>query len=167
VLEGITDIDRQHEANLPDYKLTAEDREQEFSQLVARAHEHGVKVFGATISPYRGAGYFTANGEKIRQTINHWILTSGGFDGTIDFDKTTGDAANPLTFAPPRVHLVISVLKRWLLGTRLCRWGRSDRSCAETSAIPDGDASAGIGHRPRQWRHFAQQTRWLCRCAWS
>jgi len=25
VLEGITDIDRQHEANLPDYKLTAED----------------------------------------------------------------------------------------------------------------------------------------------
>ena len=51
MLEGITDIDRQHEANLPDYKLTAEDREQEFSQLVARAHEHGVKlIFYTTVS---------------------------------------------------------------------------------------------------------------------
>jgi lysophospholipase L1-like esterase len=100
VLEGINDIGRLHQPNLPEYKLTAEDLEQGFAQLVARAHEHGIKVFGATITPYKGAGYFTENGEKIRQAVNHWILTSGVFDGTIDFDKATGDAANPLTFAP-------------------------------------------------------------------
>jgi lysophospholipase L1-like esterase len=99
VLEGINDIGRLHEPNLPNYKLTAEDLEQGFAQLVARAHEHGIKVFGATITPYKGAGYFTENGELIRQAVNHWILTSGVFDGAIDFDRATGDPANPLTFA--------------------------------------------------------------------
>lgn len=100
VLESINDIGRLHEPNMPDYKLTAEDLEQGFAQLVARAHEHGIRVIGATITPYKGAGYFTEKGEQIRQAVNHWILTSGVFDGTIDFDKATGDPANPLAFAP-------------------------------------------------------------------
>ena len=99
VLESINDIGHLHNPNQPDYKLTAPDLEQGLAQLAARAHEHGIKVFGATITPYKGAGYFTANGEQIRQAVNHWIMTSGVFDGTIDFDKTTGDPANPLTLA--------------------------------------------------------------------
>jgi len=100
VLEGINDIGRLHGPNLPDYKLTAEDLEQGLAQLVARAHEHGIKVFGATLTPYKGAGYFTEKGEEIREAVNKWILTSGVFDGTIDFDKATRDPANPLTFSP-------------------------------------------------------------------
>jgi lysophospholipase L1-like esterase len=100
VLEGINDIGRLHEPNRPDYKLTAEDLEQGFAQLVARAHEHGIRVYGATITPYKGAGYFTERGEQIRQAVNHWILTAGVFDGAIDFDKATRDPANPLVFAP-------------------------------------------------------------------
>ena len=100
LLEGINDIGMLHAPNQPGYKLTAEDLEQGLAQLAARAHEHGIKVFGATITSYKGAGYFTENGERIREAFNHWILTSGVFDGAIDFDKTTGDPANPLTFAP-------------------------------------------------------------------
>lgn len=100
VLEGINDIGTLHNPNRPDYKLTAEDLEQGLAQLVARAHEHGIKVFGATLTGYKGAGYFTEKGEQIREAVNHWILTSGVFDGAIDFDKATGDPANPLTFAP-------------------------------------------------------------------
>lgn len=99
VLEGINDIGTLHDPNRPDYKLTAEDLEQGLSQLVARAHEHGIKVFGATLTPYKGAGYFTEKGEQIREALNHWILTSGVFDGTIDFDKATRDPASPLVFA--------------------------------------------------------------------
>jgi lysophospholipase L1-like esterase len=99
VLESINDIGTLHNPNLPNYKLTAEDLEQGLAQLVARAHEHGIAVFGATLTPYKGAGYFTENGERIRQAVNHWILTAGVFDATIDFDKATGDPANPLTFA--------------------------------------------------------------------
>ena len=100
VLEGINDIGMLHTPNLTNYKLTAEDLEQGLAQLVARAHEHGIKVFGATITPYKGAGYFTENGEQIRQAVNHWILTSGVFDAAIDFDKAAGDPASPLTLAP-------------------------------------------------------------------
>ncbi len=100
VLESINDIGALHNPNQPNYKLTAEDLEQGFAQLVARAHEHGIRVFGATVTPYKGAGYFTEHGEQIREAVNHWILTAGVFDGTIDFDKATADPANPLTFAP-------------------------------------------------------------------
>ena len=100
VLESINDIGALHNPNRPDYKLTAEDLEQGLAQLVARAHEHGIKVFGATLTPYKGAGYFTEQGEKIREAVNQWILTSGVFDGTVDFDKATRDPANPLVYAP-------------------------------------------------------------------
>jgi lysophospholipase L1-like esterase len=100
ILEGINDIGALHNPNRPDYKLTAEDLEQGLAQLVARAHEHGIKVFGATLTPYKGAGYFTEQGEQIREAFNHWILTSGVFDGAIDFDKATRDSANPLMFSP-------------------------------------------------------------------
>ncbi len=100
VLESINDIGRLHDGNRPGYKLTAEDIELGFSQLIARAHEHGIKVFGATVLPYQGAGYSTEKGEQIRQAVNTWILTSGVFDGVVDFDKATRDPAHPLAFAP-------------------------------------------------------------------
>ena len=100
ILEGINDIGQLHEPNRPDYKLTAQDLEQGLAQLVDRAHEHGIRVYGATLTPYKGAGYFTDKGEQIRQALNQWIRTTNIFDGTIDFDKATGDPANSLTFAP-------------------------------------------------------------------
>jgi lysophospholipase L1-like esterase len=100
VLESINDIGSLHNPNQPNYRLTAEDLEQGLSQLVARAHENGIKVFGATITPYQGAGYFTEKGEQIREAVNMWILNSGVFDGTVDFDKATRDPAHPLAFAP-------------------------------------------------------------------
>lgn len=100
ILESINDIGRLHSPNLPEYNLTAQDLEQGLAQLVTRAHEHGIKVFGATLTPYKGAGYFTEKGEQIRQALNQWILTSGVFDGAIDFDKATRDPANPLVFSP-------------------------------------------------------------------
>jgi len=99
VLEVINDIGGLHDPNRPDYHLTAEDLEQGLSQLVARAHEHGVKVFGATILPYQGAGYATEQGEQIREAVNIWILTGGVFDGTIDFDKATRDRNHSLALA--------------------------------------------------------------------
>jgi lysophospholipase L1-like esterase len=100
VLEGINDLGGLFNPNTPNYKVTAEDLEQGLAQLAARAHEHGIKIFAATITPYKGAGYFTEKGEAIRETVNRWMVTSGVFDGVIDFDKATGDHANPLTFAP-------------------------------------------------------------------
>jgi lysophospholipase L1-like esterase len=99
ILEGINDIGMLHEPNMPDYHLTAQDLEQGLSQVAARAHEHGIKVLGATIAPYQGAGYFTETGEQIREAVNTWIRTSGVFDGVVDFDKATSDPVHPLAFA--------------------------------------------------------------------
>jgi lysophospholipase L1-like esterase len=99
VLESINDIGGLHDPNRPDYHLTAEDLGQGLSQLMARAHEHGVKVFGATIIPYQGAGYATEKGEQIREAVSTWILTSGVFDGAVDFDKATRDPDHPLAIA--------------------------------------------------------------------
>jgi lysophospholipase L1-like esterase len=99
VLESINDIGRLHDPNQPNYRLSAQDLEQGFLQLVARAHARGIKVIAATVTPYQGAGYFTDRGEQIRQALNNWILTSGAFDGTVDFDKATRDPNRPTFFS--------------------------------------------------------------------
>jgi lysophospholipase L1-like esterase len=68
-----------------------------YRQIIDRAHAHGITVYGATILPYGGNGYYhpdTAN-EADRQAVNAWIRTPGHFDGVIDFDALTRDPANP------------------------------------------------------------------------
>jgi lysophospholipase L1-like esterase len=100
VVESINDLNELAETDIPNYTVAAADLEQGLSQLVARAHEHGIFVLGGTIAPYQGFVYYTATGDQIRQALNHWILTSGVFDATIDFNKAMGDPANPLALAP-------------------------------------------------------------------
>ena len=62
-----------------------------YRQLIARAHAKGLKVLGATITPYGGALYYSAEGEAVRQAINTWIRTGHEFDGVIDFDAAVRD----------------------------------------------------------------------------
>lgn len=94
VLEGINDIGALHNPNQPDFTLTAEDLEIGLLQLIVRAHERDIKIFGATITPFEGCGYYTEQGEKIREAVNDWMRTSGAFDGVVDFDKATRDPAH-------------------------------------------------------------------------
>jgi lysophospholipase L1-like esterase len=65
-----------------------------YRQIVDRAHALGIKAYGATIA-YKGASYWTPQGEAARQEINRFIRTGGAFDGVIDFDKAFGDPADP------------------------------------------------------------------------
>jgi lysophospholipase L1-like esterase len=67
-------------------------------QLIARAHAKGLKILAATLLPYEGttiAGYFTPEGETIRQAFNQWLRTSKEYDGVIDFDAVMRDPAQP------------------------------------------------------------------------
>jgi lysophospholipase L1-like esterase len=66
-----------------------------YRQLIARAKARGIWVVGGTILPYEGASYYRVDGNAVRQTVNRWILSSGEFDGTIDFDRATSDPARP------------------------------------------------------------------------
>lgn len=100
VLEGINDIGRLSNPNDVEDAVTAQDLEQGLAQLIARAHEHGLKIFGATLTPYQGAGYYSEKGEQVREAVNDWIRTSGAFDGVIDFDKATRNPAQPQRYLP-------------------------------------------------------------------
>jgi lysophospholipase L1-like esterase len=99
ILEGINDIGRAYRTNNPSDIITAEQLEMALTQLIDRARAHGIKVFGATLTPYVGAGYQSPAGEKVREAENDFILHSGKFDGVIDFAKATADSADPTRFA--------------------------------------------------------------------
>jgi lysophospholipase L1-like esterase len=80
---------------VPAQKATAESMIAGYRQLIARARSHGLKVFAATITPYSGSGYYSEEGEAVRQAINTWIRTGKEVDGVIDFDAVIRDPANP------------------------------------------------------------------------
>jgi lysophospholipase L1-like esterase len=71
-----------------------------YQQLITEAHARGLKIFGATLLPFQGAGYYTAAGEATREMVNTWIRTSGAFDGVIDFDAVMSDPTDPLMLKP-------------------------------------------------------------------
>lgn len=80
----------------------AEDVIAGYGQLIARAHAKGMRIIGATLTPFddtfRGTplfGYYDEAKEAKRQAVNAWIRTSGTFDGVIDFDAVARDPANP------------------------------------------------------------------------
>jgi lysophospholipase L1-like esterase len=72
-----------------------------YKQLIARAHAHGLRIIGATLTPFGDAfagtpfqGYYTPEKEKLRVALNEFIR-SGAFDGVIDFDKVVVDPQKP------------------------------------------------------------------------
>jgi lysophospholipase L1-like esterase len=109
LLEGVNDI------GFPGAKLggsyladpadvrTPEDLIDAYRQLISRAHAHGVKVIGATISPCEGfviPGYYSESKNAFRQAVNQWIRTSGSFDAVIDLDAVLRDPDHPSRLLP-------------------------------------------------------------------
>jgi lysophospholipase L1-like esterase len=72
-----------------------------YQQIIARAHAQGIRVYGATLTPFGGNGYDDAAGlhESSRQAVNKWIRTSGRFDAVVDFDQVVRDPQNPRRLA--------------------------------------------------------------------
>ena len=60
----------------------------------------GVRVLGATLTPFHGARYWTPAGEAKREAINNWIRDSGAFDGVIDFAAAVAEPGDPQQLAP-------------------------------------------------------------------
>ncbi|MFE9065318.1 SGNH/GDSL hydrolase family protein [Streptomyces violaceusniger] len=79
----------------PGAPVTTDDVIAGYRQLIARAHDHGVRVYATTIAPYEGAEVYTPEGESARQAVNEWIRTSGAFDTVLDFDAVWRDPARP------------------------------------------------------------------------
>ncbi len=98
LLEGINDIGRSDLGTIP--LVTAADLIGGYRQLIAQAHDAGLRIFGATLTPFKGAFYWSPRGERTREAVNKWILTSGAFDGTINFAAITADPNAPTMYNP-------------------------------------------------------------------
>jgi lysophospholipase L1-like esterase len=100
VLEGVNDLGM----FTKDGNVSPAEHQQEvqriigaYEQMIARAHAHGIQVFGATITPFVGSAFYHPGPETDadRQAINEWIRTPGHFDAVVDFDKLTRDPEHP------------------------------------------------------------------------
>ncbi|WP_269714775.1 SGNH/GDSL hydrolase family protein [Caulobacter sp. NIBR2454] len=101
LLEGINDINMSIMPIIPDSEdVTADQIIAGISQLIDRAHQHGLKIAGGTILPTKGLAFYTEAGERMRQDINAWIRTSGRFDAVIDFDAAVRDPSDPSRLRP-------------------------------------------------------------------
>ena len=66
-----------------------------YQTLIDKAHQAGMKVYGGTITPFKGNGWYSYFHEAGRRTVNDWIRTSGKFDGIVDFDQLVRDPNDP------------------------------------------------------------------------
>jgi lysophospholipase L1-like esterase len=101
ILEGINDIGQGTRTDMPVIDpVNSDDLIAALKQLIERAHGHGIKVIGCTLTPYEGAAYYSEAGEQIRETVNQWIRSSGAFDAVVDFEAATRDPEHPRQFRP-------------------------------------------------------------------
>jgi lysophospholipase L1-like esterase len=101
LFEGINDLNFSALPGVPaNQSTTAEQLIEALSQLVDRAHAHGIKVMGGTLMPMGGLWLHNADTEAMRQAVNNWIRTGGAFDAVADFDVVTRDPTDPTRLRP-------------------------------------------------------------------
>ena len=106
LLEGINDIGmltRDAPSSPEAHQALVRDIFTAYGQIVARAHDHGVRVIGGAITPFMGSDYYHPTGlnEADRQALNAWIRAPGHFDAVADFDQAVRDPARPERLAAP------------------------------------------------------------------
>jgi len=85
IFEGVNDIG----AGVSASTLTSA-----YGTLISQARAQGLRVYGATITPFGSNGYYTPAHETVRQTVNTYIR-GANFDAFIDFDAAVRDTSNP------------------------------------------------------------------------
>ena len=95
LFEGVNDIGTSQSG-----VEAAEGVKKAWQQIIREAHSRGIKVFGATVTPFKGNGYDRGDHEQGRQALNEWIRTSGEFDAVIDFDAMVRDSQDTRRLNP-------------------------------------------------------------------
>ena len=96
VFEGINDVGmlaRGKKATAEEHAALRARMIAAYEQIVLRAHAQGLKVIGATMTPFVGSDYYfpTPENEADRQAVNAWIRGAGHFDAVVDFDAVVRD----------------------------------------------------------------------------
>jgi lysophospholipase L1-like esterase len=105
VFEGVNDLGglaRNGEVTPVEHAALVKRLLSAYVQIILRAHAHGLRVFGATVTPYLGSAYYHPGplSEADRQAVNAWIRASGHFDAVIDFDSVVRDPQHPDRLLP-------------------------------------------------------------------
>jgi len=100
ILEGINDILRGTNVPNPADEISAGELIFGLRQLVDRAHERGLVVIGATLTPIGGLARGGPAAQAKVDAVNQWIRTGGAYDGVIDFNAATRDPTAPDRFLP-------------------------------------------------------------------
>jgi lysophospholipase L1-like esterase len=105
IFEGVNDLGglaRTAEVSLEEHNARVKQVIAAYEQIVLRAHAHGLRVYGATITSYVGSDYYHPSplSEADRQSVNVWIRAAGHFDAVIDFDKVVLDPQHPDRLLP-------------------------------------------------------------------
>jgi lysophospholipase L1-like esterase len=105
VLEGINDVGmlaREKTGTPEEHRMLVARMIAAYEQILLRAHAHGLKVIGGTMTPFVGSDYYapTAVDDADRVAVNAWIRAPGHFDAVVDFDKVVRDPADPSRMLP-------------------------------------------------------------------
>lgn len=96
IYEGVNDIGGARENSQKDNSIVrANELIEAYKTMTEKAHAAGMKVYIATICPFKGNGYYTYFHDAARQTVNEWIRTQKVADGVIDFDAQVRDENDP------------------------------------------------------------------------
>lgn len=79
LFEGVNDL-----GGSADAVETADSIIEVYKRIIDEAHSRGMKVFGATVTPFGGSFYDTGNHLDGWAHLNSWIRSYEGFDGVID-----------------------------------------------------------------------------------
>lgn len=95
---GINDIGFQLSWT-PGEKAATADLTASLAGALAQANAAGVKVYLATLTPFKGHVYYSEAGEQMRQEVNAWIRSNRDAAGILDFDAAVRDPAEPARIA--------------------------------------------------------------------
>src|SRR6266498_2228998 len=76
LLEGINDIGFSQLTSpqtAPNTDVSAAEIIAGYQRIIAAVHARGLKIFGGTLTPFEGAGYYYLAGEAKREAVNQWI----------------------------------------------------------------------------------------------
>lgn len=96
IFEGVNDIGGER----PNHQAIVNNLIDAYRTLVSKSKAAGKKVYLATITPFKGNGYYNYFSEAARLTVNDWIRANKDVDGVIDFDALVRDPANPSALIP-------------------------------------------------------------------
>ncbi|WP_328476740.1 SGNH/GDSL hydrolase family protein [Streptomyces sp. NBC_00377] len=93
LFEGVNDI-KAHTG------VSAQNLVTGYREIVRRAHAAGKCVVGATVAPFKGWAEWDPAAESVRQDVNTFIRSSGGFDAVTDFDGILRSPYDPERILP-------------------------------------------------------------------